>query len=104
MVCEDCPHSLRFTGYLILFDSLKQKVPSLMKTRQPFHPNQPFQLPHLHKATTHKPHRLHLLREVYPLLIQVVAVLLFLSKTRSREGGPTFVLWGRSREAAYTAK
>src|SRR5437016_12402979 len=75
-----------------------------MKTRQPFHPNQPFQLPHLHKATTHKPHRLHLLREIYPLLIQVVAVLFFLSKTRSREGGPTFVLWGRSREAAIYRK
>src|SRR5438132_1006884 len=57
-----------------------------MKTPQPVHPNPLFHLSHLHKATTHKSNRLHLLKKVYPLLIQVGAVPLPLNKARNSEG------------------
>jgi hypothetical protein len=64
---------------------VKQKVPSLMKIPRPVHLSPLLHLPRQRKATTSKPHRLHLLKGAYQHLMLVGAVLLPLNKTRSHE-------------------
>ncbi len=59
-----------------------------MKTPRPVQLSQLLWLPLHRKTTTRKSHQLHLLKEMYPLLIRMVAMLLLPSLARSCEGDP----------------